>query len=375
MNILDLKNKIFCNKKTTDFNFSFKESFNALIEGAKTRIRELWNKVPSFSTITAQIKKTVGDLKDEVVDQAKDVFQNINDQIDNAIESAKDIKEFTGDLLSCPQAKENIPDIPTINPTADTFATPSTNNDEINNLSSDIKTKKALEDAKSQKLSTTATAIIAANNELSEKGIVEIRETVKVLSKPHPILNNIIEQLKYFQPISQTVGEAFFGYTIDKPSLQLADWSSSAKAIRVSSKSKVRSDIAYEIDNSYTGLNKQFVSNISNEFITERRSIPFNTAHNYHIAGDSLFAVDHISSDRSTLRGGLLQILTNIIAEQITLINYLNPIKPAYVVAPDYYTTNAENHMVVVDKRNNIVRKPFIQVDNTALMPKDLPEA
>lgn len=386
MSLISLKNKLFCNKKVTESNFSFKETLNNLRIAAVARLGALWGKVPSLNDITNKITSIATGIKDQAVQQATDFAENLTDSVQREIDSATDlydavagkltdIKTQAGLLLSCPDAIENDPENPTTNPTADTLATPSSNNDETNSISDDIKTKKELEKAKSQNLAKTSTVIVDANKKLADKGIGEIRETVKVLSKPHPILNKTIEQLSYFQPISQSVGENFFGYTVDKPSLQLADWALDAKVIRVSSKNKVRSDVITEIDGAYTGLNQAFATNISNEFKEERRSIMFNQAHGYHIAGDSLFVADHILNQDSALMGGLLEILDNVIGDQIALIDYLNPIKPKYTIESDYYTVESEKKPIVIDKRNNIVRKPFTLVDNSALSPKDLPEA
>lgn len=387
MGLIDLKNKLICDNSVSDSNFSFKKSFNALLDRADKAFQTQWAKVPSVATITGSISKAANDAKEEATKTATAFIKNADDTLKGNLKAAEDeynkatgklseLSDATGALFSsCDAAQINNPQAPVTNPVADVLASPSSNNSEINNVSKDSKLKKQIEDAKSQNLQKISTVITAANNDLSNKGIAETREIVKTLGKPNPILTGYIEQLKYFSPISENVGETLLGYTIDKPSLQLADWGTNIpKPIRMSSEHKVRKDIKTVINDSYASLNKKFVSNISNEFYQERNSVIFNKAHSYHIAGDSLFAVDHISMEKSTLIGGLAKIFKSIIGEQVVLINYLSPIDPQYKITPEYYVVNNENKKTIVDKRNNVVRQPFEKVNNDSITPSDLAE-
>ena len=386
MGLIDLKNKLFCDKKVSDSNASFTGIIKSIFNAAEEKLGNLWKKVPTFSDITAKLNVISDNIKKDAKEAKEAFIKNANEVLDSNIEAAKEefnaidkalktVKTTLGEIFTCPLAENNDPQSPKVNPISEVLSSPSTNDTTLINISSDTKIKKNLEDAKTQSLSKTAEAITKANNELTNKGVLEIRETVKTLSNPHPILNNYVKQLKYFQPISENVGESFFGYTPDKPSLQLADWNSSIpKAIRTSSNAKIRKDVASEVSKAYTNLNARFVSNISNEFYFERRATTFSSAHSFHIAGDSLFPVDHIVSKDSILMGGLAIILTNTIGDQITQINYLVPIDPNYSIEKDYYTTEVENKTIVIDKRNNIIRKPFETVNNDALKPKDLAE-
>jgi hypothetical protein len=376
MSLLDLKNKLFCNKTVGFSNFSAKATFDAL-----TKQFNLPN-IPSFASVKAQIakladdqiadiKKTVTNAKDSLVAE----FNKLEGEYNTAKDILKDVKGKIGELFStCEVAENNDTKNPKINPVADTLSTPSTNDDELATISTDTKIKKDTENSKSQGINETTDNITKVNKELSTMGILEARTYVKQYSNPHPVLNNYVSQLSYFRPISPVVGESFFGYIVDKPSLQISEWKENiATCLRKSTKEKMRSEIASEIQTNYTNLNKQFTSNISNEFFEERKSVPLNTAHPYHLAGDSLFAYDHMASDTSLMKA-LNVLLTTVLGDQIVLVNYLLPIKEQLKNENDIYKANIESNTVIINKRNDIVRKPFTSVNNNVLKPKALTE-
>lgn len=365
MSNLNFIQKIKCLRKVSDSNTSLKERVGSIITSLRGKI----------GTYATTIKQSAINFKDNIIESAEEAFTSLKLQAENAFDSAKSlIKQIQGLSgtfdTTCPDVANNTnPLNPTVNPTAEIASLPLSNDNDINNSSTDIKNIKNLNDAKTKSIVDIAQVIGKINKDMSQQGILEMRENYRQYKDAHPLLNNYINKLSNFQPISPYVGETFIAYTLDKPSLQLQDWTNTngPTCIRNSLKSRIRSDIYSEIEKSYTALNTKFSSNISNEFFAER-SVAANTTHTYHIAGDSLWFVDHVNKN-SILINTLKNILIDTIKDQQFLIDYLYPTKENITIENDTYDIVVENNTIRSDKRMNIVKNLFTTVNNNALTP------
>jgi hypothetical protein len=256
---------------------------------------------------------------------------------------------------------------PSVNVVSSILATPSSNNKDINVIG-EMKYKKSYEDSKSTSLEKSATVIEALNKELPSKGVSETREYVRYFRDRHPMIDESLQYLSMFQPYSEHVGSSFLGYTPDKPSLQLEDWSSSIPtSIRSNIRRKVSKDLRVSIETTYTDLNKRFAGNLSNEFYFERRE-PHNTANAFHLTGDIMWINNHINMNsfliplvKSTVRSSLL--------DQLILINYLVPVEENIKISNTIFEVNVEKNKTIIDQKGNNLRQPTNMVNNTVLQP------
>lgn len=319
------------------------------------------------ATIVASIKGAVTSTIASATAELAAIEAEIFAAYDTVTELVKDVQSLTGIFTaSCSDAAINNPKFPTINVIANITSLP--NHNTIKS-SEDSIIKGEMLVAKNQSITKVATVIGNIDQKLPEKSIQEKREYVRLYKDLHPVLDSYVNKLNYFQPISEEVGAAFIAYTLDKPSLQLKDWSTTTpQAIRKNIVPKIRTEINSEIETAYDVLNEKFASNISDEFYLER-SVPFNTAHSYHIAGDSLFYVDHIAS--ATLMTDVMKNFAGEFGDQASLVNYITPITEARKIENDSYQVEQEETTVNIDKRGNIVRKPFTVVDNDSLNPTE----
>jgi len=325
--------------------------------------------------MTAAAISAANAVIEPILAQAGAVSSAVSKGIQNATDAANAAREQLRKLLErSPDACSILPPTydstkPSENVTATTLALPSTNETPIG----EAQNKALLEDSKSNTLDKQIENIGIINKTLSNKGALEIREYVRLLKYKHPIIDTYLQNLNYFQPVSDYVGSSFLAYTPDKPSLLLEDWKTDKpKSLRQNLLHKIPTNTITMIDNNYQQLNKQFYSNISNEFLQERRPL-LNYCHGYHITGDVMWITNHVDPSQPLIIKLIQQLSTNRVP--IILIDYLTPITESLQVENDYFDNTIEKISVLLDLKGNALREPTTTVNNSALYPVEPSES
>lgn len=359
MSNLNLIQKFRCLNKKSDSNFSLKDSLtkikDAIFESLSTLAKDVG------SSIGDQLKqiKSPSEIYDETVEKAKIAYSNTKETLDGYKKQLSDMFD-----TNCPP-DDTPANQPTTNVTLELVSLPKTQE----TLSPITKNIQNLDKASTTSLKNVNNAIININKDLSKQGILETRETVRLLSNKHPLLDESVKKLSYFQPISESICENYLGYNPDKPSVSLSDWETGVcKTIRKSIFYKLGQDHATNVEKHYTELNRRLASNISNEFFQERKLPLLNFAHAYHLAGDIQWVMDHMKKDNLPIK--ISDILNIQLGDQIGMINYLTPMMPKTIISDNIYQEQVEDVVVNIDKRKNIVRNPFEKVNNDCLKPE-----
>lgn len=306
---------------------------------------------------------------DPILAQASAAVASAKQTISNATDSAAALRDKLRALLQKNPEVCNVlpvsydPKKPSENVTATVLALPSTNDEPVGAA----KNKQALDDSKSIDINSQIAAIGLINKDLPNQGALELREYVRLLKNRHPVIDEYLKNLVYFQPVSDYVASSFLAYTPDKSSLLLEDWKTDKpKALRQNILQKIPLETQTTIEEQYQKMNKRLYSNISNEFFSERRPI-LNYCHGYHITGDNMWILNHMDATSPLMTQLIPKLATSRIP--LALIEYITPINENITVENDYFDTTVEKLPVLVELKGNIVREPKTTVNNSALQP------
>jgi hypothetical protein len=214
------------------------------------------------------------------------------------------------------------------------------------------------------------------NNKLNSEDVVSTREWVHKISRTHPLVDEEIKGLEYFEEISNETGSTYIMHTPDTQTLALGDWSTALPMpFRRTLQFKI-DDKAYVNTNSdYFELNLSMARNISTEFFYEREETALKDQGNnylskellsndYHIAGDYTFRENHV--------GLLVQILMisliSIVGGAGKLINWLAPVNNYGFALSNGVTINVEGNDVVVNLKGDKVGVIATVIDDKAVL-------
>lgn len=236
--------------------------------------------------------------------------------------------------------------------------------------------QKDLQDSKTIGLDAIVQVIGKIHDTLDEEGTINIREHVRTLQQIHPNIDKQLINLKYFKPMSESVGAPFLAYTIDKSALPYVYWISPLPelkplAVRQNIINKLDSATLFSIEAAYTSLNQKLASNISNEYLVEDPNNiqpAHNTSHAYHIVGDYLWYVNHINNKLPNKVLERMKESDPDFVDTIQLVNYLVINNSGNGVSNDVYDIKTEGQKITVDRRNNPVTKGYIG-DTSAIKP------
>jgi len=360
MAVNSLKDLAKCLGLASENDKSLKEQALAALSAAKT-------------ALTNAITSIVG----SVVDQFTSAIDALEAEWESAKTAYNDLKEtlsnisLDGILSSvCEESQATDATKPKTDPVSQIDALPQTNNDDINKSSKIAEVKKEERKAATTGLKDQAKVIGTVDTEMDNQGIIEQREFRRKYINKHPSLDSYVSKLAYFQPVSEYVGSWILAYTPDKPSLQLANWSQ-AVCVRKNIQPKVRSDVLNVIQSAYASLNGVMYNNVSREFIEERGTFPYDTAHNYHMAGDELYYTNHTKSSTTLYKAYETAVGTSL-GKTITQVNYLVTTTPSLSVSNNTVVMNVEGADLTVDLRGNPAVAPFTTVNNNVLIPDEL---
>lgn len=222
--------------------------------------------------------------------------------------------------------------------------------------------------------------ITSIHGDFPTKGTPELRSWIRLLRFLHPLIDQFLTNLEYFQPVSDDMGCLTITYLPDTPTLDLEDWGANwlqqptkaaPYALRQITHYKLNSRSANLIDNSYADLNAKMASNISQEYEagTEKRA-PRNIAHSYNLQGDVSWWQDHLVGgvkwkDRAVI------YLRSYLLDLIRLINHQFTVNTSIKVTNDVYTIIVEGHTIQIDKKGNKVNSIPTAINNTVLKAQD----
>jgi hypothetical protein len=343
--ILSLKNSIIAQK-------------NAAVAAAITTANAIID--PILANASAVVDQTVAAARSAIT-SATDSVQVVQARLRKLLDTTPELCTILPPTY--------IPTKPTTNVTATVLALPSTNATQTG----EAKNKQQLENAKSTGINDQITATGKVNKELSSKGVSEMREYVRLLKNHGPQIDAYTANLSYFQPTSDYVGSSFLAYTPDKTSLYLEDWKSTKpKAVRQNILHKLPPTTLSAIEENYQKINTRFFSNISNEFLVERRP-GINLTHGYHIMGDAMWINNHVDTAAPLIKSIALKLPTA--NTPIGLIEYLTPIDETLTVENNFYDIDVEGKPTVIDLKGNVLREPELTVNNSVLKPVEPAES
>jgi len=211
------------------------------------------------------------------------------------------------------------------------------------------------------------------NDSLSTATTSVVREWIKKLKSQHPKIDNALEDLDYFQPISEEIGSRILSKDLDTPDLELEYWGTDATSLRSITKQKMNSDLSDDIEGYYLDLNTKMVSNISNEFFEERKVIEeamtaqgrSAVAHDFHLAGDLTWP-NYIDTTKSTIEITLLSYL----GDAVRLINYLYPINISVIYSNDSIELSIEGVDISINYKGDKVTEPATAIDTSVITPE-----
>jgi hypothetical protein len=231
-------------------------------------------------------------------------------------------------------------------------------------------------------------AVNTVNSKIASDDPELIRKWVHIIQKTHPLVDDGIKDLEFFESVSENIGSTYLLHTKDTQTLSLEDWPKS-KAFSVRSLLEFKMDPkAYEgINNAYDKLNVAMTNNISTEFFYERsdssdpavlaadlagaqRDVNINNAlskvlnsNDFHIAGDYTFYDTHLSG----LESALMAALTSFMGDAAKLINWLYPVNNIDTACIDGPTISVEGNEVSVDLKGNKVGVIATIIDTTPI--------
>jgi len=235
---------------------------------------------------------------------------------------------------------------------------------------------------------------------LPNKPIPILREWVDRISNMHPSVQEGIQNLDFFKPISQSVGATFLQKFSDTQTLGISNWGSGVeKSLRGVLGSKMNSITSRVVEESYAKLNKALTKNLSTEFWYDQDIYPFVSYgsinaninigsldptgaysgdsgnqlvkyiynNDYHIVGDYLYKSVYLELLKTTV---IEPLILSLFGDRIKLVNYITPSVIAETVDNSFYAINIEeegntNIILVGDK--NI--QPSNIVNNKVIIP------
>lgn len=201
---------------------------------------------------------------------------------------------------------------------------------------------------------------------LRNESITNIRAWVHRLKNFHPKINDKIDELEHFAPISNEVGVTHALHTVDTQSLPLGQWDSERpNPIRRSLEHKMDQRY-YDINDSYKELNAALVRNVSTEFYYEGDDISAALRDHSDLAGGNYLGKTSISNDfhvagdynfTSALADRLQDDLLDIIVEKVggaeNLIKWLKPVNIEEKANNEPIEVSIEGNDILVDLRGS----------------------
>lgn len=200
------------------------------------------------------------------------------------------------------------------------------------------------------------------NGKLDDEDAAATRAWVHKIQKTHPLLDDNIEDLTYFKPISNQVGSTYLLHTPDTPTTSLEDWSTDIPLpIRNLLKYKMDETVYDNNTDTYKELNSAMARNISTEYFDERklqggqsylgRKYGVKNVYNndYHIAGDYTFAIDHIG----LVEVALMTALIVYVGGAGKLINWLVEVNNSENALSTGFLIGVEGNNVVVNLKGD----------------------
>ena len=201
-----------------------------------------------------------------------------------------------------------------------------------------------------------------------------IREKLKALAVSSDVYNEVLDS-PYMSPVSDVVGLATLGHTIDTPALDPEDWAPEvvltdrlthgpAQALPITSKYKVKIPLRNQIQAAYNKLNSKMYVNLYRDrysYITTPRDYPIARHGTIDKYGLGVATVSHVNmGDYSSI--GFAKKINTAAAE---LSNVVSAVKPEVLPLIDYlYNVNNLNSMTEKPVYQIIIQGTEILVDS-----------